>query len=115
MAETEKSKVRKDDPVSKSKRAYTLAAIPLVLYVLIFTLGPIIYMVILSFLTIAENWGVVNEFTLKNYKDILEPVYLSTFVQSLELAFLTTIIVSIVGYAFGYYMAKLFEAFFMGK
>jgi len=107
MAETEKSKVRKDDPVSKSKRAYTLAAIPLVLYVLIFTLGPIIYMVILSFLTRAETWGVVNEFTLKNYKDILEPVYLSTFVQSLELAFLTTIIVSIVGYAFGYYMAKL--------
>ena len=100
-------KKAKNDPVSRSKRVYTLAALPLVLFVLVFVLGPILYMVVLSFLTRAETWGVINEFTLKNYKDILEPVYLDTFIQSLELAFLTTIIVSFVGYAFGYYMAKL--------
>ena len=104
MAEPKKAK---NDPVSRSKRVYTLAALPLVLFVLVFVLGPILYMVVLSFLTRAETWGVINEFTLKNYKDILEPVYLDTFIQSLELAFLTTIIVSFVGYAFGYYMAKL--------
>jgi spermidine/putrescine transport system permease protein len=104
MAEPKKAM---NDPVSRSKRVYTLAALPLVLFVLVFVLGPILYMVVLSFLTRAETWGVINEFTLKNYKDILEPVYLDTFIQSLELAFLTTIIVSFVGYAFGYYMAKL--------
>ena len=104
MAEPKKAKA---DPVTRSKQIYTLASLPLVLFVLIFVLGPIVYMVVLSFLTRAETWGVINEVTLKNYKDILEPVYLSTFIQSLELAFLTTIIVSVVGYAFGYYMAKL--------
>lgn len=104
MAEAKKAKA---DPVAKSKQIYTLATLPLVLFVLVFVLGPIVYMVVLSFLTRAETWGVVNEFTLKNYKDILEPVYLDTFIQSLELAFLTTIIVSVIGYAFGYYMAKL--------
>ena len=104
MAEIKKAKA---DPVARSKQIYTLATLPLVLFVLVFVLGPIIYMVVLSFMTRAETWGVVNEFTLKNYRDILEPVYLNTFIQSLELAFLTTIIVSVVGYAFGYYMAKL--------
>lgn len=104
MAEPKKAKA---DPVTRSKQIYTLASLPLVLFVLVFVLGPIVYMVVLSFLTRAETWGVINEVTLKNYKDILEPVYLSTFIQSLELAFLTTIIVSVVGYAFGYYMAKL--------
>ena len=104
MAEIKKAKA---DPVARSKQIYTLATLPLVLFVLVFVLGPIIYMVVLSFLTRADTWGVVNEFTLKNYRDILEPVYLNTFIQSLELAFLTTIIVSVVGYAFGYYMAKL--------
>ena len=95
------------DSTSASRRAHTLAAVPLMLFTLIFVLGPIVYMVILSFLTRAETWGVVNEFTLKNYADILEPVYLNTFVQSLKLALTTTIIVSIIGYAFGYFMAKL--------
>ena len=104
MAEIKKAKA---DPVARSKQIYTLATLPLVLFVLVFVLGPIIYMVVLSFLTRSETWGVVNEFTLKNYRDILEPVYLNTFIQSLELAFLTTIIVSVIGYAFGYYMAKL--------
>lgn len=107
MADGRQSKKPKGDAASVSKRAYTLAALPLVLFTLIFVLGPIIYMVVLSFLTRAETWGVVNEFTLKNYIDILEPVYLNTFVQSLELAFLTTIIVAVIGYAFGYFMAKL--------
>lgn len=90
-----------------SRRAYTLAALPLILFTMLFVLGPIIYMVVLSFLTRAETWGVINEFTLKNYADILEPVYLDTFVQSLKLAFTTTVIVSVLGYAFGYFMAKL--------
>ena len=100
-------KTRQPDVTSTSRRAHTLAALPLVLFTLVFVLGPIVYMVILSFLTQGETWGVVYDFTLKNYTDILEPVYLDTFVQSLKLALLTTVIVCILGYAFGYYMAKL--------
>ena len=44
-----------------------------------FVAGPLVYMVVLSFLTRAETWGVVGEFTLENYADIFQPVYLQTF------------------------------------
>ena len=90
-----------------AERVHTVATLPLVLFTLLFVLGPLVYMVVLSFLTRAETWGVVGQFTLKNYADILEPVYLGTFVQSLRLALTTTVLVSVLGYAFGYYMARL--------
>lgn len=98
---------RTGDASGAARRTYTLAAIPMIFFVMIFVLGPIVYMVVLSFLTQGETWGVVYDFTLKNYGDILEPVYLRTFIESIELALITTVIVSVVGYAFGYYMAKL--------
>jgi spermidine/putrescine transport system permease protein len=64
-------------------------------------------MLVLSFLTKAEVWGVQDKLTIGNYLKIFEPVYLNTFIESLKLAFLTTIITLLVGYPFGYFMAKL--------
>ncbi len=84
-----------------------MAAIPMYLFTLIFVAGPIVYMVALSFMTRAETWGVTPEFTLKNYGDILEPVYLGTFRESLQLALISTALVIAIGYPFGYFMAKL--------
>ncbi len=46
-------------------------------------------------------------FTLENYKKILEPVYLKTFTGSFQLALTSTLIICLVGYPFGYFMAKL--------
>lgn len=80
---------------------------PIYIFTIIFIALPLIYMLVLSFLKQADTWGVVNEFTLKNYLDILEPVYLDTFIESLKLAFLTTGLIILIGYPFGYFMAKL--------
>lgn len=84
-----------------------LTLVPIYLFTLLFILGPLIYMVALSFMTREEVWGVAAEFTLKNYRDILQPVYLNTFGESLKLAFLSTGLVVLLGYPFGYFMAKL--------
>ena len=89
------------------KKSNWLLILPLYIFALIFVLGPMIYMVVLSFMTKAEGWGVVNAFTFDNYKNILEPVYLKTFTESLKLAFTTTFFVVLIGYPFGYFMAKL--------
>lgn len=89
----------------RSKEWLTLA--PMYLFTLVFVLGPLVYMIVLSFMTQAEVWGVVPEFTLKNYRDILEPVYLATFWESLKLALISTVLVIAIGYPFGYFMAKL--------
>ena len=80
---------------------------PMYIFTVIFLIGPFLYMLVLSFLTRAETWGVVNEFTLRNYRRILEPLYFSTFVESVKLALLVTVLVAALGYPFGYFMAKL--------
>lgn len=84
-----------------------LMLLPLYLFTIIFVALPLIYMVVLSFLTRAEVWGVINQPTLENYKNILQPVYLNTFWESLKLAFQCMIWIILIGYPFGYFMAKL--------
>lgn len=81
--------------------------LPLYIFTIVFVLGPLVYMVVLSFLQRAETWGVTSEFTLKNYQNILEPVYLKTFTESFKLAIISTCLVVLLGYPFGYFMAKL--------
>ena len=88
-------------------RGEALTVLPLYVITLLFVLGPIVYMIVLSFLTRAETWGVLPEFTLQNYKNIAEPVYLETFWESIKLALTSTVLVILIGYPFGYFMAKL--------
>lgn len=82
-------------------------ALPLYLFTLVFVAGPLLYMVVLSFMTQSGSWGAAPEFTLKNYQDIFEPVYLRTFWESIKLAFISTALIIAIGYPFGYFMAKL--------
>jgi spermidine/putrescine transport system permease protein len=84
-----------------------VSVLPLYAFTLLFVAGPLVYVFILSFLQRSETWGVVNQFSLQNYADIAQPVYLKTFAESLKLALLTTALVVLIGYPFGYFMAKL--------
>ena len=83
------------------------SVLPLYVFTLLFVAGPLIYLVILSFLQRGEVWGVVNQVTLKNYADITTPIYLKTFAESFKLALTSTLLVALIGYPFGYFMAKL--------
>lgn len=84
-----------------------LTVIPLYLSTIVLVVIPLVYIIILSFLKKDAIWGVTNEFTLNNFIKIFDPVYLKTFVDSLILAFSTTIITLLLGYPFGYFMSKL--------
>ena len=79
-------------------------------FTVLFVIGPILYMFLLSFLQRAEVWGVDFSFTLDNYKRILEPLYLKTFKESFQLAFLSTALVILIGYPYGYFMARMSAA-----
>ena len=81
--------------------------VPFYLFTIIFVGLPIIYMFVLSFMSRAEVWGVDFTFTLDNYKKILEPLYLKTFRESFQLAFLSTGLVLLIGYPYGYFMARM--------
>ncbi len=91
----------------KRKGSSVLLLAPIYLFTLIVVFAPLIYMVALSFMSRAEVWGYVPEFTLENYRRILEPLYLNTFWDSLKLALLSTGAIILVGYPFGYFMARL--------
>jgi spermidine/putrescine transport system permease protein len=84
-----------------------LMVAPIYLFTLVFVLGPLVYMFILSFLQRAEVWGVTNQVTLANYLNILTPIYLKTFAESFKLAITSTLLIALIGYPFGYFMARL--------
>ena len=65
---------------ARHTRATIWMILPLYIFTLIFVACPLIYMVALSFATPGEVHGVQWIFTLDNYRKLLEPVYLDTFV-----------------------------------
>jgi len=90
------------------KNLWWVCVLPLYLFTVLFIIGPLVYMVAVSFA--ANNgagYGFNWAFTLENYLRMLDPVYLNCFVQSFKLAFSTTVLTILIGYPFGYFMAKL--------
>ena len=90
----------------KKKNSWALL-LPIYFFTLLFVAFPMLYMLLLSFLTRAQVWGVDFTFTLENYQRILEPLYLNTFKESLLLAFVSTFFVALLGYPYGYFMARM--------
>lgn len=91
----------------KKRDGWWLTVAPLYGFTLFFVALPLVYLLVLSFLTRAQTWGVVNAFTLDNYLKMVKPVYLNTFKESFQLAILTTVSTLVIGYPFGYFMARL--------
>lgn len=91
---------------TKKGSSMWLLLLPIYLFTLVFVFFPLVYLLVLSFMQRAQVWGFEWSFTLENYQQILEPLYLETFVQSLKLAFLSTLFIALLGYPFGYFMAK---------
>ena len=77
--------------MKKKQDMWSFSVIPLYAFTLVFVVGPLLYMIALSFATNKEGYGVDWQFTLENYKRISDPVYLDTFIQSLKLAFTSTL------------------------
>lgn len=89
----------------RQKRWFCLV-LPMYIFSILFVLGPLLYMIALSFATNHEGLGVTFRFTLENFRKMVDPVYVGTFVQSFQVAIMTTILVVVIGYPFGYFMAK---------
>ena len=80
---------------------------PIYVFTILFVGLPILYMFLLSFLSRAKVWGVDFTFTLDNYKRILEPMYIDMLRESFQLAVLSTSIITLLGYPYGYFMARM--------
>ncbi len=67
----------------------------------------LLYVIGLSFLSRGENMTSVLPLTLANYAKLADPSYLRVLLNSLWLSLLTTGLCMLLGYPFGYFMARL--------
>jgi len=79
---------------------------PISIWMIIFVMLPLIYILFISFMTRTVYGGIEYTFTLDNYKEMLQPVYLKVLWKSLKLAFLTTVICLLFGYPLAYWIAS---------
>lgn len=93
--------------VDMKKFKQNAPAIPILVWFGILVGIPLIFVVILSFLSRDELGNIVVRFTLNNYKRIFDPIYIKVFINSLFLATLTSFITMIIGYPVAYFTANL--------
>lgn len=82
-------------------------AIPILIWFGLLVGIPLVYVVVVSFLFRDDLGNIVWQFTLDNYRRILDPVYLRVFVNSFMLAFLTGLVTLLIGYPVAYITSKL--------
>lgn len=79
---------------------------PYVLWSLIFTVFPLITIVVYSF-SGRDNFGnIVYQFSLDNYKNFFTPIYLNVLWRSIKLSVYSTVICLLLGYPMAYIIAQ---------
>lgn len=81
--------------------------LPMYLWTIAFVFVALLYLIGLSFLTRGELVGVTDQVTFANYLRLAAPEYLKVLLLSLRLAVVTTLICALIGYPFGYLVARL--------
>ena len=84
-----------------------LLAVPILVWIGLLVGVPMIFVVVLSFLSRDNLGNIIYQFTLDNYRRVVDPIYLRVFWNSLLLALLTALITLVVGYPVAYITANL--------
>lgn len=82
-------------------------AIPILVWIGFLVGVPLIFVLVLSFLSRDNLGNIVFQFTLDNYKKIFDPIYLKVFFDSFLLAALTALTTLLIGYPVAYFTANL--------
>ena len=90
--------------VKNDERRNLLFAAPMACFAVLLVALPLIY--VLGTSLAVEGRGFGGALTLDHYKSLLRADYLRVFAQSLGLAAMTTLVSLLVGYPFGYCMAR---------
>ena len=90
-----------------TNQLFKLSSLSIIWFWLItFAFIPIFVIFCTSFLTSSFANIVIFKFTLKNYLDIINPIYLRVFLHSFFMAGASTLICLVIGYPFAYFIAK---------
>lgn len=88
----------------REKARGVLTALPAGLWLLLFFILPLVFVLVVSFLTRGRGGQGVLPFTLENYERVFD-VFLGVIQRSLWVALLTTIICLIVGYPLAFFIS----------
>ncbi|MDD3690021.1 MAG: ABC transporter permease [Synergistaceae bacterium] len=97
----------KNRGITTSKIKNNAPAIPVLVWVGFFAGVPLVFVLVISFLTRDSLGIIVLEFSTENYRRIFEPVYLKIFFNSFLLAGLTGVVTLVIGYPVAYITSKL--------
>ena len=84
----------------KNKIIRTIFIVPVIIYATLLIALPIIYIFFISFLKNDSYGGMQNIFTLENYANIFDKVYIGVFLKSFLIAIVTTFICMLIAYPF---------------
>lgn len=73
---------------------------PIILYTILLVFLPLVYIFIISFFKNDGYGGIINVFTLQNYIQLFDFVYIKIFVKSIIIAVVVTIICILITYPF---------------
>jgi spermidine/putrescine transport system permease protein len=79
---------------------------PLILWAVVFTVAPAVIMLVYSFAHRGTLGGVVLGFTLENYANVLDPVYMQIVIRSIIYATITTALCLAMGYPVAYLIGR---------
>lgn len=79
---------------------------PVSLWMILFVTAPMLFIIVISFMSRGTFGGVVYEPTLTPYKTLADIIYLEVILKSLRVALVTTLTCLILGYPFAYYIAR---------
>ena len=88
------------------KNRKSILAWPYVLWIILFTILPLLIIVLFSFTEKTEMGSISMVFTLDNYRKFFQPLYLNVLKRSVILAVVSTVMCLIVGYPMAYIMSR---------
>lgn len=79
---------------------------PVTLWMILLIAVPLAYVLFISFCTTDASHNIVVHFSLQNYAQLFDPLYLGIYANSLFIAAVSTIVCILLGYPFAYTMAS---------
>ncbi|MCZ7570529.1 MAG: ABC transporter permease [Ardenticatenaceae bacterium] len=89
-----------------NRRTLATLALPATLWLVLFFALPLLLVLIISLMQRGRYGGVVAEFSLENYARLFNPTFLTIFINSLEMAVITTVLCLLFGYPLAYFIAR---------
>ena len=79
---------------------------PVSLWMILFVTIPMLFVIYISFMTRGTFGGVEYVFSIDSYQTLLDVIYFKVIAKSFRVAVVTTVLCLLVGYPFGYCMAR---------